>query len=61
MKLTKEGQKAYDKMKKNGLTDEEIAESCILPMEYESEEEKIESVRLLNEARKNFKKNEKNC
>lgn len=42
MKLTKEGQRVWNKLKKKGYSDQEIAESYIFPMEYESEEEKKE-------------------
>jgi hypothetical protein len=38
MKLTKEGQKVYNKLKKQGYSDEEIAESFLFPMELTPEE-----------------------
>jgi len=48
MKLTKEGQRVWDKLKAEGLTDEEIFERVpIFPHEYESEEEREEDRKLL--------------
>lgn len=44
MKLTKEAQRVVDKLRAEGVSDDEINERFpILPHEYESEEEKLES------------------
>lgn len=52
MKLTKDAQRVWDKLKADGKTDEEIFEQIpVWPHEYESEEEKQETIRLLNEHR----------
>lgn len=59
MRLTKEGQRVWNKLKKEGYTDKEIAEDFILPMEFESEEEKIELDKIFNEAREKLRRNEK--
>jgi hypothetical protein len=40
MKLRKDGQRVYDKLKKEGFSDEDIADGYVFPMEYESEEER---------------------
>lgn len=61
MKLTKEGQRVWNNLKKKGYSDQEIAESYILPMEYESEEEKKEDEQALKNAiTKVRKENEQN-
>lgn len=52
MKLTKEAQQVWDKLKAEGKTEEEILEAIpVWPYEYESEEERQQDVRALNEAR----------
>jgi hypothetical protein len=52
MKLTKDAQRVWDKLKADGKSDEEIFEQIpVWPHEYESEEEEKETLRLLNEHR----------
>lgn len=52
MKLTKEAQRVWDKFKAEGLSDDEIFDRVpVWPHEYESDEERLEDIRILNEHR----------